>query len=169
MREVYRPKSDFLMMVLHDEVPLTGGGLADANLARLIELTSDSDDSNRDWAVTLLRDSGVDTTETRAALRRAGDDPHLVTRCEALLGLAVIEPIFALPRVREVIDGEEVTSQILEAAALLADHSLVSSLEEWLDDLAAADDGWLRDALNTALEASRTGRVPETLEWRLPD
>jgi len=169
MREVYRPKSDFLMMVLHEEVPLTGGGLADANLARLIELTSDSDDSNRDWAVTLLAGSGIDTPEARSALRRAADDPHIDTRCEALVRLAVVEPSFALPRVKEMLEQDDIYALSLEAAGLLADPSLMPALEEINVALADDDDVAFGQLARDALEASRTGQVPEALEWRLPD
>ncbi|MFL9839952.1 lyase [Sphingomonas sp. ST-64] len=167
MQEEYRPNSDFLMMVLHDEVPLTGGSLAEVNLARLIDLTSDDDDSNRDWAVTLLAASGIDTAEVRSALRRAADDPQIDTRCEALLRLAVVEPGFALPRVKEMLEQDDIYALTLEAAGLLADRSLIAVLEQIcvrpFDDVDVVFAVLARDAL----EASRTGKVPRALEWRL--
>lgn len=69
------------MMAIHDEISFQGDAFADANLARLIELTADADDSNRDWATMLLVGTKIDTPAVRAALRRAGDDPHIDTRC----------------------------------------------------------------------------------------
>lgn len=155
--EEYRPASDFLLMLIHEEIPLTGSPMAEANLARLIELTADADESNRDWATMLLVQSGIDTPETRAALRRAGDDPHIDTRCEALLGLAVLEPDFALPRVKTMLEHEQIWSETIEAAALLADKSLVPVLEALAEAWAGDDDCWFEELLADALHACRTG------------
>lgn len=153
----YRPKSEFLMMLVNDEISLTGSALAEANLARLIELTVDVDDSNRDWATMLLVHSQIDTPAVRAALRRAADDPHVDTRCEALVGLAVLEPAFALPRVRAMLEAEEIYRMTVEAAALLGDPSLVPMLEAWAEALADDDDQWFLSALTDALQACRAG------------
>lgn len=144
-------------MLAHDEVPLTGSPLAQANLERLIELTADVDDGNRDWATMLLVQSGIDTPETRKALRRAGGDPHIDTRCEALLGLAAVEPGFALPRVRAMLEAEEICSQTIEAAALLADASLVPALELLAEAWAGDDDHVFGQLLAEALRACRSG------------
>ncbi len=162
--EEYRPASDFLIMLVHNEIPLTGSPMAEANLARLIELTADTDDSNRDWATMLLVHSEIDTPEVRDALRRAADDPHAGTRCEALLGLVTREPDFALPRVAAMLEAEEICSETIEAAALLADPSLVPILEALTEAWADDDDRWFRKLLTEALRACRTG-VP-VQAWR---
>lgn len=158
--ERYRPKSDFLVMLIDDEIPLTGSAMAQANLERLIELTADADDSNRDWATMMLVHSGIDTPSARIALRRAGDDPHIDTRCEALLGLAVLEPAFALPRVREMLEGETVYSLTIEAAALLADPTLIPVLEALAEGWAGDEDEF-EEELKRALAACRTGEPVE--------
>lgn len=158
--ERYRPKSDFLVMLIDDEIPLTGSAMAQANLERLIELTADADESNRDWATMMLVHSGIDTPDARIALRRAGDDPHIDTRCEALLGLAVLEPAFALPRVREMLEAEIIYSLTIEAAALLADPSLISVLEALAEGW-AGDEDMFEEELTGALDACRTGAPAE--------
>lgn len=145
------------MMLIGEEISLSGGAFAEANLARLIELTADPDDSNRDWATMLLVQSEIDTPEVRAALWRAADDPHVDTRCEALVGLAVLEPAFALPRVRAMLEAEEIYRMTIEAAALLGDPSLVPLLEAWAEALAGDDDKWFLSTLTDALQTCRAG------------
>ena len=66
MNEDYEPASDFLKRVATGAVPLTGSFFAEVNLRMLVDLASDSNLSNRDWATFLLAQANVDTVEVRA-------------------------------------------------------------------------------------------------------
>lgn len=142
MPERYEPLSDFLKAVIAEEVPLTGGPLAEANLGRLIELTRDPDRGNRDWATLLLSQEGGDAPIVRAALLHAANDEDDVVRAEAILGLASRDPAVALPFVQEALRGEVVTVPMLEAAAVCAHPSLIADLRVWAEpsDEAFADE-----------------------------
>lgn len=71
--ELYRPKSDFLVMVANEEILFDDSEFGRANLQRLIALTGDADTSNRDWATMLIGHFGPDTEEVRTALLRAAE------------------------------------------------------------------------------------------------
>jgi HEAT repeat protein len=133
MSERYEPPSDFLKAVVAEEVPLTDGEFADANLHQLIELTHDRNRANRDWAVLLLAQSGSDTPTVRAALLEAANDEDDFVRAEAVLGLANRDREVALPFVQAALKGDAITVPILEAAAICAHPSLIPDLRVWAE------------------------------------
>jgi hypothetical protein len=133
MNEEYWPTSDFLNSIVADEVPLGDGPHAAANLRKLIRMTRDPDDSNRDWAVFLLAQLDMDTPEIRKALVDATTDDHEVVRAEALVGLARRDPALAIPLVREALLSESAGIPIFEAAEPCADPTLVEALQPWAE------------------------------------
>lgn len=133
MVERYEPPSDFLKSIIAAQVPLSDGPFAAVNLERLIDLTRDADRKNRDWAVLLLSQEGRDTPAVRDALLLAALDVDDVVRGEAILGLAGLDPVSALPYVRQELSGPSVTIPVLEAALVCADPSLIADLEVWAE------------------------------------
>jgi len=133
MVERYEPPSNFLKSVIAEQVPLNDGPFAAANLEKLIELTSDPDVANRDWAVLLLSQEGGDTSAVRDALYVAASDVDDVVRGEAVLGLAGLDPAIALPFVQAELRASSVTIPILEAASICADPSLIADLTVWAE------------------------------------
>jgi HEAT repeat protein len=131
--ERYEPPSDFLKSIIAEEVPLTGGHFAEANLNKLIEHTLDTDRANRDWATLLLSQEGGDSPAVRAALLQAAHDDDERIRAEAVLGLASRDPEAALPFVQEALRGEVITMPMLEAAAICAHQSLIADLQIWAE------------------------------------
>ena len=127
----YVPKSAFLRAVLSEAGPLSGSAEGAQNLKQLIRLTEDADVSNRDWAIFLLAQEEVDGEDVRAALFNATNDADNVVRAEALLGLAKRDRSLALPLVRKELAGEVACVPLFEAAALLADSSLVEDLRDF--------------------------------------
>ncbi|WNJ89087.1 hypothetical protein [Bosea sp. 685] len=101
MKEFYQPASDFLVMAANGEIPLTGSEFADANLCRLLDHTSDSDLSNRDWATFLLAHADVDVAEVTIALHRCLEDENESVQEEAMVGLARRHDLTALPRLHD--------------------------------------------------------------------
>lgn len=154
MTELYRPASDFLEAVAADEVPLFGSDFAAANFQRLIAMTRDEDRSNRDWATLLLSQQDVDTPEVREALTIAACDEDDVVRAEALLGLAQRDRELALPFVITALSGERACMPVFEAAALIADPSLVELLRPWAQ---SSDDDFLDKLAREALAACESG------------
>jgi hypothetical protein len=154
MNEGYTPTADFLVMVANDEIPLTGGNLADHNLMTLIAYTRDDDVSNRDWATMLLAQQQIDTPEVRKALLTAAKDENNVVRAEALLGLARRDPSIALPLVRQELTGNVACMALFEAATELASPMLVDVLRLWSEP---SDnpflDGWASEALAACVNA----------------
>jgi hypothetical protein len=128
MSEPYLPPSKFLRAVIREEAPIGGGELGDANLQKLIEMTRDADCANRDWATMLLAQEEIDTDEVRAALVKAAADEDENVRAEAILGLAQRDRDLALPFLRKVLSGPAASMPIFEAAALVADPSLIDDL-----------------------------------------
>ncbi len=110
---IYEPTSDFLKLVANKSIQL-GYEDSDANLQRLIELTTDSDVSNRDWATFLLsfHDLGttlVDTPLVRKTLHlRLLDDDETVQE-EALIGLALRKDLTALPQLKDWLQTRPLT------------------------------------------------------------
>ena len=150
MRERYEPRSDFLRAIIAEEVPLTGGEIAEANLRLLIEMTRDEDRSNRDWATFLLAQEETDTPAVREALIRAAKDDDDVVRAEAVLGLAKRDPPLALPLVQEALRFEVIVGPMLEAAALCAHPSLIPDLRIWAE---ASDEPFVDKLASDALAA----------------
>lgn len=109
----------------------------DRAIAALIALTSDSDESVRDWATFGLGSlMDRDTPEIREALLRRTSDEDDDTRGEAMVGLArrhdprVVEPLI------QELSAESVGSLAVEAAKEVADPRLRPVLEElrnWWD------------------------------------
>lgn len=154
MDDRYEPASDFLKAVIAEEVPLTGSIFADANMQRLIEMTRDSDVSNRDWATMLLASQEADTPTLRRALLSAAHDKNDAVRAEALLGLASRDRGAALPLVLRELSGDSVTMPVFEAAALIADPALVDVLRPWIEP---SDDEWLDTLARKALAICESG------------
>ncbi|MEO0870873.1 MAG: HEAT repeat domain-containing protein [Pseudomonadota bacterium] len=147
---LYRPASDFLCIVINGEVPLAGGEFAEQNLARLIEYTSDEDDSNRDWATLLLAQLELDRADVVEALLRIADDKNQFVRGEAILGLANLGHQDAFTLVHRELENEFVQLQVFEAAKILADSRLLEHLK-WYQD--ATDEPAVDDAARAALKA----------------
>lgn len=153
MGERYRPKSEFLKAVIADEAPLTGWA-GEGNLRLLVEMTTDADWSNRDWATMLLGQLELDTPAIRAALLRAATDEDITVRGEAALGLAKLDPALALPFVQKALASDAVGIPMLEAAVLCAHPSLVADLRVWAEPSNEPDvDSYAVDAL-AACEAA---------------
>lgn len=115
----------------------------------LIELTADKEDRVRDWAtfgIGQMIDN--DTPEIREALVRRLNDPHSVTRGEALRGLAqrkderVIEPLIA------ALTADRVGPLAIEAAQETRDPRLLPALME-LQSWWGADDTDLQEAIKS--------------------
>ncbi|MGE0306507.1 MAG: HEAT repeat domain-containing protein [Acidimicrobiia bacterium] len=110
--------------------------LAESNplVRALIALTKDEDPDVRDWATFGL--GGllmVDGPKTRKCLRARLDDPDADTRSEAINGLARRHDRQIVDRVRAELESDEVGRLVVQAAAYLADASLLEALES-LDD-----------------------------------
>ena len=155
MTEPYRPASDFLEAVAAEQVPLFGSDFADANFQRLIEMTRDQDRSNRDWATLLLSQQDIDTPQVRDALVIAAQDEDDAVRAEALLGLAQRDRALALPFARTALMSDQACMAVFEAAALIADPSLVELLRPWTQP---SDDAFLDQRAGEALLACEEGK-----------
>ncbi|WP_448662349.1 lyase [Sphingomonas sp. CJ20] len=158
----YRPTSAFLCSLIDEEPPLEGDAEADARAAQLIALTQDADPANRDWALMLLAQSERDDAETRAALVAGLDDENHDASLEALIGVAIREPLVALPRVAALLDEEGIDTLTLEAAAYVADASLLPALEGIRDEL-GGDGDMFDQILDEAIECCTRGTPPEPL------
>jgi hypothetical protein len=163
MRERYEPPSDFLKAVIAEDAPLSGSRFGEANFQLLIDMTTDADRANRDWAVMLLSQQERDTPQVRDALLRAARDEDEDVRAEAILGLAMIDRALALPLVKDALAGTSATLPIFEAAALVAHPSLVNALRAFDEP---SDDPLLDDLVIIALEACENGAPPvQGVEW----
>lgn len=126
----YEPPSPFLKSLIDDEEPLHGSE-AEANFRRLIEMTRDEHPANRDWATLMLAQQDIDTPEVRGALLTAAEDENEYVRAEAILGLAQRNTTLALPLLQRALAADHVAMPLFEAAALVADPSLVGHLREF--------------------------------------
>lgn len=126
----YVPPSAFLQSLIDDEGPLLGSE-AEANIRRLIEMTRDEHPANRDWATLLLAQQDIDTPEVRIALLAAAEDENEYVSAEAILGLAQRDRALALPHLQRALAADAVALPLFEAAALVADASLVDDLREF--------------------------------------
>jgi len=150
MQDGYEPESDFLAWVISGDVPLVGNPLADANFRRVIALMSDKHPANRDWATFLVAQEEVDTPEVRAALLAAAQDEEAAVRAEAICGLARLDSALAVPLIRAELQSTGVLIGVFEAAALVADPSLVSDLRPFASDLT---DDWISQSVVEAINA----------------
>src|SRR3546814_11414823 len=102
-------------------------------------MTRDGDAVNRDWATLLLAQQNADTPEVRAALLRAAEDESDTVRAEAVLGVAQRDKALALPLLRREMARKSISMPILEAAALVADPSLVDDLRTFAHSTSDAE------------------------------
>ena len=154
--ELYRPKSDFLVMVANKEILFDDSEFGRANLQRLIALTGDADTSNRDWATMLLGHYGPNTEEVRTALLRASEDEDQYVRGEAIENLVDRDREKAVALVKRELTGGFATVPVLFAAIELADPSLYSFLEPFGDPSEDSYlDGLAQDALNACRPVKR--------------
>ena len=160
--EEYRPSSPLLQRLIDEEPELSGSAEADGLAAELIALTKDGDSSNRDWALMILAQSELETPEALAALVAGLDDEEHEAALEALIGVAIRAPEIALPRVKALLDEDSIDSMTLEAAAYVADPSLLPALEVIGQEVEDDDDGFTT-LLAEAIEACTTGKRPEAL------
>jgi hypothetical protein len=150
MNERYEPPSEFLKMLIEDDVPLAGSEYAQANLDRLIGMTTDAQPANRDWATLLLAQQNADTPEVRQALLRAADDENEYVRAEAILGLAHRDKALALPFLQRELSAGSVPLTLFEAATIVAHPSLAADLREFAEP---SGDDFLDGLAREALEA----------------
>lgn len=118
MTERYLPSSPFLLDSVAENVALCSGPDAEDNLRALIFLTGDEEAINREWAVYLLAEDGMDTPAIRDALLRAAKDSDAAVRAEAILGLAQRDTALALPLVVSELRGDDPLPPVVEAAEL---------------------------------------------------
>lgn len=153
MSDRYLPPSAFLQETINEKVPFGQIDVGDINLKRLIALTRDEDTANRDWATLLLAQLEMDRPVVREALLRSASDENAYVRGEAILGLAQLDRLVALPLLQKELQGENVTVQLLEAAAIVADNSLIPDLEAFADP---SDDPWIDSLVTDAIAACQS-------------
>ena len=99
----------------------------------LLQLMQDSDGDIRDWATFGLGVQGsTDTPEIRKALIDRLDDGNPDTREEAVAGLGKRKELRVLPDLIELLQEEEVSYGVVEAACNLLDLKEIN--EEWTAD-----------------------------------
>jgi hypothetical protein len=145
----YEPPSAFLKSLIDDDAPLTGPE-GESHRRRLMTLMRDEHPANRDWATLLLAQQDLDTDEVRQALLSAAEDENEYVRAEAILGLAQRDRALALPLIRRELSHERVAVPLFEAAALVADPSLVDDLRDFS---VPSDDAFLDELAAKALSA----------------
>jgi HEAT repeat protein len=111
------------------------GSFADdpSAIRALLELMEDNDPDIRDWATFALGVQGsADTPEIREALIDRLDDGNPDTREEAVAGLGKRKELRVLPDLIELLQQEEVSYGVVEAACNLLDMPEIN--EEWSAD-----------------------------------
>ena len=151
--DLYEPPNAFLKSLIDNDEPLTGAE-GESNRRRLIMLMRDENAANRDWATLLLAQQDLDTDEVRQALLAAAEDENEYVRAEAILGLAQRDKALALPLIRRELGKEHVAVPLFEAAALVADASLVDDLRDFAEP---SDDALLDELAAKALVACEAG------------
>lgn len=154
----YRPKSDFLVSVANEEIPLDDSDFGQSNLRLLIEHTRDDDRSNRDWAAMLLGHFGPHTEDVRLALVSAAEDVDPYVRAEAIHQLVGRDRSLATQLVMRELAEKSVCVVVFDAARDLADPCLVPLLLPFAE--ASGDDyvdGCVRDALSACQGSDHHG------------
>ena len=132
---------------LRHAVAVALGGSRDARaITAMILLSSDPDETVRNWAVFGLGSQLgeperelFDTDEIRSALAMRLVDPHEETRAEATLGLAMRGDLRAIPIIRQELGGRTSWCHYVEASYYLASDELCPALREFSDGLSAED------------------------------
>jgi hypothetical protein len=141
----------------------------------LIALMSDHDDEVRDWATFGLgTQTELDGPEVREAFLARLDDECLDARDEAIVGLARRRDRRVLPVVLARLGDEEIGRLAVEAAAYLADESLLArlqGLESWwvLDPELLAEAIACCDPARRPLEVTAQTTFIEALEAGLTE
>ena len=131
--EYYLPASNFLVSLMNEEIRIDETEFGRANLQLLMALTKDTDRSNRDWAAMLLGHNGPQTDEVRDALLHAADDEDQYVRGEAIQALVERDRAAAFRLVKRELEKDFVCVAIFDAAAELAEPSLVTLLEPFAE------------------------------------
>lgn len=148
----YLPPSEFLRTIIREEAWLEDG----ATLGRLIKMMKDKHLDNRDWAALLLAQHDTDSPEIRAGLLGAAEDENAVVRAEAILGLARPDRLLALPLLQKELANDGVALPVFEAAAIVADASLVDDLRAFAEPSSDESLDYLALEALTACEAARS-------------
>jgi HEAT repeat protein len=119
--------------------------------ATLIELSNDVDEEIRDWATFGLgAQLTVDGLDVRSALWARCFDPNPAVRAEGICGLARRRDPVAVPFVAQLLAAGDIDSAPVQAAAFLADPTLLYGLsmrdpdEPWVFEAQTACDPVLR-------------------------
>ena len=128
-----QPDSD----VRHASVHALSGHEVPLAIETLIQLSNDTCDHVRDWAIfslgTLIE---IDTPQIREALAARLHDPHDDTRAEAIVGLAQRKDFRVVAALKSELDSDCIGTLVIEAAELIASDELYSQLvdlREWWD------------------------------------
>ncbi|MEU7922166.1 HEAT repeat domain-containing protein [Micromonospora zamorensis] len=154
-----------LPMVLIDDHPPEDG------VAALIALCTDSDPEVREWATFSLGWSATaDGDDVRRALWDRTRDVDPEVRAEGARGLARRRDARALPLVRELLAREEVHRFTFQAAAHLADPSLLPLLDGFDPTAEGVAEALLEcDPLRRAQRDEAAWQVMTTLHLLRPD
>ncbi|WP_222106042.1 HEAT repeat domain-containing protein [Catellatospora sichuanensis] len=143
----------------------------EAGVAALIRLTTDPDQEVRNWATFALgRLTAADSAAVRAALWARIDDPYGEARDEAVAGLAHRGDRGVLPVLAALLARPSAGGLLFDAAALLADPSLLALLREFdvTDDQVRAaveacdpQERARRDRLDAELREAVAARLPQ--------
>ena len=116
------------------------------DVGTLIEWSQDANDEVRDWATFALAVGSNGSGAVRTALLARVNDPDFDTRSEALVGLARRRDEAGLEPLKSALQGEAVSTLMVEAAGYYANRELIGPLEAltpWWD----VDQELLREAL----------------------
>ena len=150
MNDRYLPPSSFLQAVINEEISFEDAEFGEGNLNRLVAMTRDADVANRDWATLLLSQLELDCHEVQEALALAASDEVLAVRSEAILGLAMLDAVQALPFLQTELKGECINLPLLEAAVIVGHGSLLPDLRAFAEP---SDHHWIDEAVHKAIAA----------------
>lgn len=122
--------------------------IADWELSSLLAMMKDADPGVRDWATFALAARDDDSEEVRQALLERASDADFDARSEAIWGLARRRDGRALPLLKAALEGDQIGTLFLEAAAYFARPELIPVLEElqewWDQDTALLEEALAR-------------------------